>query len=197
MKYLKKFLKHSDYIAWLNSEDYVTPSVAICLEDEHTHYHPFEPIPPTVDADITCVYEVEEDGRIRLYGYQNIKPSTSASYGLNNFSQMRIDGGEWIPAEMYVNLTAGRHTVDFKMIDNTLIDRGTFCEVGESYQILNEIREVTVHATTIEQIIYNAFANSNLEKVTLSGTVPPELVVWDRDALVHLELPSGVEIVLK
>ena len=175
MKYLQKFLKHSDYIAWLNSEDYVTPSVAICLEEGHTHYHPYvPPTPPTEEGIVTCVYEVSSDGRYKLYGYQNIQPSTSASYGLNNFSEMRIDGGEWVPAENYAYLTEGNHTIEFKLIDDTLIERGTFDET------IDGLKEVTV-PDTVTQIIYDAFHNSYLESVTLNSVTPPELIVWHRE----------------
>jgi hypothetical protein len=90
---------------------------------------------------------------------------------------MRIDGGEWMPAEMYTELSAGIHTVEFKMIDNTLIERGTFSEYGEGYDQLYALREVTI-PDTVTQIIYHAFDNKNIAKITFEGTTPPDLIAW-------------------
>lgn len=181
MKYLKRFLKHNDYTEWTNSTGYTAPSVAICLEDDHTHFHPFTPTPST-KGDITCVYELAEAGTIRLYGYSDAQDiATSAAYGHNNFSEMSIDGGNWIPAEVYVTLEAGRHTVEFKLIDNSFIERGTFRDgTSEEYPDvpLNELREVTIN-TPVSQVLYGSFRNEYIEKVTFTQTTPPELVVFN------------------
>ena len=179
--YIRIFDTHAEYEAFLNSDEFIRPNVSYCKDRNYeVHYNPLEPeppVPPVSEGTITCLYEVEEAGRVRLYGYQNSTPSTSATYGLNNFSEMRIDGGEWIPAEMYTELSAGIHTVEFKMIDNTLIERGTFSEYGEGYDQLYALREVTI-PDTVTQIIYHAFDNKNIAKITFEGTTPPDLIAW-------------------
>jgi hypothetical protein len=38
--FIRKFKKHSDYEAFLNSEDFITPNVSGCEEELHVHYNP-------------------------------------------------------------------------------------------------------------------------------------------------------------
>ena len=183
MKYLKRFLKHNDYTGWTNSSGYTTPSVAICLEDDHTHFHPFVPA-PTTKGDISCVYDVRSGGTIMLYGHtsHDHEVASSADYGYNNFSEMSIDGGDWIPAEVFVTLPAGIHTVEFKMIDNTFIERGTFRKNGDDFKDYNldTLREVTINVP-LSQVLYGSFKNEYIEKVTFTHTTPPTLITFNAD----------------
>lgn len=56
-EYLKNFNKHSEYVSYTASTEYVTPNVSLCLHPFEVHYGKESPIPP-----VEPIYQWVEDG---------------------------------------------------------------------------------------------------------------------------------------
>ena len=83
-KYLKLFQNHTEYEAFLQTDDFIKPNVSHCIQQNDVHYNPWT----WAEQYLTMV--AREDGTISFYYPSNL-PTTrgkSISYSIND--------GEWI-----------------------------------------------------------------------------------------------------
>ena len=60
MKNLKEFSAHSNYAAFLQTANYITPNVSLCVTENEVHYNPYvAPASIPVEGDIQIFDDAE------------------------------------------------------------------------------------------------------------------------------------------
>ena len=124
MEFLKLFNSHSDYNAYINSEDKVLPNVSYCENENEVHLNPW--------VGIIAKFNVTSSSAI------NIMYSSSTS----QFSEIEIDGVKQDSVvASYRFSTRGKHTVKYTLVDPTTIGDSVFynCTSLTSITIPNSV----------------------------------------------------------
>ena len=131
MKYLKKFNTHSEYEAYVNSDEYITPNVSLCEQEDEVH------ITPWVETRVVTIYNVTDISSPTKIGYKET--------AIHNFSKIEIDGVE-LPSVVsaYTFSTTGEHTVKYTLANPTRIDDYAFqeCTSLTSITIPNSVTSI-------------------------------------------------------
>ena len=131
MKHIKLFENIDLFQNWKDSEEYVTPNVSF-VESEGIKYNP-------VNNNVIATFTI---------GKYNNPEGISICNNTNNISSMIIDGIVTDPVEEYDFNETGDHTVEFVLIDKTLM-RGSifsYCELLTSVTIPNSVTSIGSYA---------------------------------------------------
>ena len=145
-----------------------------------TKLYPIEP------AYVTCVYTGLYGGSNPMPIYYKCSGSTaqecagygsSEEYGINNFSEMKIDDGDWIPAQDIISPleypSETGFTITYKLIDNEIIPAGVF--KGISHHFVYDEMDSIIIPSTIKTIGYRAFKDCDcmFNGITILAETPP------------------------
>ena len=110
MKYIKKFEEHSEYIAYKESLDFITPNVSYCVLEDEVHYERYS------DTKLVARFSVALGG-----------DEVTIAGDTTNISKIEVDGTE-LPSVSYTHTfqTSGIHVVKYTLIDNTEVSESTF-----------------------------------------------------------------------
>ena len=101
MKYLKLFKTVAEYIAYMQSEDFILPNVSYAEEVKGVAFNPYvDPSSPN----LVCVYDITNTSR---------ETQIMAGYGSHAYTSMIVDGVEMDFDCYYQFDTTGLHTVEF------------------------------------------------------------------------------------
>ena len=137
--YLKQFSTHSEYEAYIASEDKVLPNVSICKDTEDVHYNPY--VPPTpVETRVVAKFNVTSTSSPTPIGYNQYT---------TGFSEIEIDGVvQPSVVSAYTFSTTGEHTVKYTLTDPTIIGLYSFlgCASLTSIDIPSGVTSIGVSA---------------------------------------------------
>ena len=159
MKYIKKFKTHSDYEDYLESQDYLTPNVSYCVDQNEIHFEKYAPAPETR---IVATFNVTDTSNpTNIVGYDE----RSGIYFTSPFSEIEIDGVIQNEVIGYYQFdTTGEHIVKYTSYDNTLIPEKTFFKC-------NNLTTISI-PNGVTSIGSNAFYECNkLSSVSLPNTL--------------------------
>ena len=184
--YLKLFETTAEYTQYIESAEALHPNTSLCLDTEKVHYEPL----PEDDTDLVVIkvindysvptvftlYRTCEDDHTSVDPCNNTGEGSSAFYGLNNFSEMKINDGAWQPAEKTAELPPGENIIRFRLIDDTFIPAGVFKFEG----ISGFITYISI-PKSVTKIEYEAFITAQnyeaqLAKLVIYAETPPAAV---------------------
>ena len=147
MKHIKLFENIDLFQNWKDSEEYVTPNVTYITEDNSIIYDPYK------NENVICVYNITKSGK------------TSICDTTDNISSIIVDGIVIDPVKKYDFKEAGEHTVEFVLIDKTLIGDYTF------YYYCTSLKSVTI-PDSVTSIGSAAFSNcTSLKSINIPDSV--------------------------
>ena len=129
-EYIKLFQNHTQYEAYKNSADFVTPNVSYCEQQDEVHYNPWE------DPRLICKFNITDTTNATYI----IGPSASSQ-----FSEIEIDGVVQPSVDIrYQFDTTGEHIIKYTLVDNTSIGNNAFhgCNSLASITIPNFITSI-------------------------------------------------------
>lgn len=151
MKHLKLFETSAQYESFKSSSDFVLPNVSYIKELLKVGYHLADSEPSISNPNLVCTYNITNTTR-----------ETTICKDITNFSSMIVDGVEVPIAKKYLFDTEGEHTVEFVMIDNTILGDSVF----SSCKIISVIIPDSVK--TIET---QAFGRNDLQSIIIPASV--------------------------
>ena len=124
MKYIKKFETHSDYEDYLESQDYLTPNVSYCVDQNEVHFEKYVPAPETR---IVATFNVTDTNNpTNIVGYITGKQEVDA---VVYFVSIELDGDEInlgsVRNGAYL-MSGGEHTIKYTLLDETTLDTYAF-----------------------------------------------------------------------
>ena len=159
MKYIKKFETHSDYEDYLESQDYFTPNVSYCVDQNEVHFEKYVPAPETR---IIATFNVTDTNNpTNIVGYDDRR----GEYYTSPFSEIEIDGVLQNEVIGYYQFdTEGEHIVKYTLDDDRLVPEKTF---------FNTFNLTTISIPSgVTSIELNAFYHcSGLHSVSLPNTL--------------------------
>ena len=172
-QYLKLFQTHSQYVSFLNTQDFIKPNVSYCLDrTDEVHYN------PDIETRLIVTYNVTIPS-IQLYAYD----SNFSVTGAVMFDKIEIDGTEVSVADIdneegeYYFDTTGQHVVAYTLKDPTLVgmiydeQTETITRYGAQFSRCEKITSIVIpdSVTTIGGFV--SMMGSNLTSVTLGKGV--------------------------
>jgi len=195
--HLKFFTTHTEYEAYINSEDAVLPNVSYCEDNDEVHYNPKEQ--PIVETDYNTTININQSGNTYILGVQ--EGAETSWFDAIVFDGQPIDLDELYSNDGYFNIqTAGEHSILYIPKDKTKIKQSTFnstkitslnsnetgtCIIPNGVTLIDEDAFAGCNGLTtvfmpdsITELGPTAFANCmNLTSVTIEATTPPEVSV--------------------
>ena len=172
-QYLKLFQTHSQYVSFLNTQDFIKPNVSYCLDrTDEVHYN------PDIETRLIVTYNVTNSST-QLYAYD----SNFSVTGAVMFDKIEIDGTEVSVADIdneqgeYFFVTNGQHVVAYTLKDPTLVgmiydeQTETITRYGAQFSHCDKITSIVIpdSVTTIGGFV--SMMSYNLTSVTLGKGV--------------------------
>jgi hypothetical protein len=135
MKHIKLFENIDLFQNWKDSEEYVTPNVSFVESEGSITYVP-------KSENLICVFNITEPGETRI------------SNNIDNISSIIVDGIVIDPIKEYNFEEVGDHTIEYVLIDKTLIgdDMLYFCENISAITIPKSVTRIGSWAIEQENI---------------------------------------------
>ena len=185
MEYIKLFETHNEYETYVESEDYVTPNVSYCEDNEELHFST-NSVNAINETTVIAYFYIDEPGTYQIIGYDgtNVSGPEDIEYLTDYFTEVEVDGV--VMDEItgtYQFDTAGVHVVKYTLADPTEIGDYAFaaCEnmvrvkmptgitsIGDYAFILTDLRKITIPETVTTIGAYAFKKNSN---TTYEGSV--------------------------
>lgn len=167
-KYIKKFNAHTDYNTFTQSEDFITPNVSHCIQEQEVHYNPI-PDPRLFMKFFITNFDLEYG--TELYYYSSAaQGNLPAAKGVDLFDKIEIDVVETdintLDANQgkYTFNSGGEHIVSYTFKNDTTISPYAFYGV-------DSIRHITVPSTVNTIGTYAFRGCSRLDELTIPNSV--------------------------
>lgn len=186
MKYIKRFLSHSDYEEFIETSGFVRPNISCCVDEGNKIHYNRRPR----DNRLVVTYNVSgESTWTALYNYQVYQ----GIVGVNMFDKIEIDGVEVSVSDIdssegWYELNEGEHVVTYYLKDSTMVPNMSFAIYPSRITSVSVPKSVTT-------IGMGAFDNSHmLSSVTLTNRLQAikEEAFCDCENLSSINMPSTI-----
>lgn len=171
MKYIKKFEEHSEYVAYKEGLDFITPNVSYCVLEDEVHYERYS------DTKLVARFSVALGGdEITIAG------------DTTNISKIEVDGTE-LPSVSYTYTfqTSGIHVVKYTLIDNTEVSEATFVDCANLISV-----RIPETVTTIGSIAFGYCSSLTDVYIPESVTSIEDSVFQSCTSLSSVNIPRNV-----
>lgn len=119
-KHLKLFEAHSDYNAYINSQDKVLPNVSYCENENEVHYNPFVVAQPLI---VTYNVTNASNPTVLFYDSEDAGFPVSSIYDKIEIDDVEVDIEDLTLINSFYayQLTNGQHTIKYTLADPTFI----------------------------------------------------------------------------
>lgn len=153
MEYIKQFETHNEYETYIASEDYVTPNVSYCEDNEELHFSTNN-VDAISETRVVGYLNITTPGTYPIIGYYE---DEEIEYYTDYFTEIEIDGV--VLDEItgtYEFDEVGSHVIKYTLADPTVIGESAFEGI--------DLENITI-PETVTTIGDNAFKHSNNFKV--------------------------------
>lgn len=201
MKYIKTFTDHREYTRYKDSDEYITPNLSYCIQQNEAHFEKYtEPEDTRIIATFTVVKDLVD---VQIVG------SGRGGVATSNILEMEIDGVVQSDILTHYDFEQGEHVVKYTLKDNTKTSTDLFsgCALLTSVILPSTIETINqlsfgqcigLDSITIPENVTSIMANafngcSSLQYIRCLPLDPPSLVsnAFDNTNSCNIYVPLG------
>ena len=175
MKYLKYFEQASDYEAYKNGSNFITPNVSYVENSDVVMYNPYTAPASSI---VVCTYNVTDISQ---------ETRILNDYGLANVTNMIVDDVKMEAKPYYQFDTVGNHVVEFVLDDPTIIG-------NDAFKSCTRLTSITI-PDSVTSIGNSAFSNcSGLTSINIPNLVTSigDTAFFGCSGLTSINIPDSV-----
>lgn len=163
MEYIKQFQTHNQYEAYAEGENFVTPNVSYCVDNDELHFTG----KPTEETRLIAYFYIDRSGTYPIMGYDSDdlgQEGEPLPYLTDYFTEIEVDGVvlDEVTGEYQFD-TTGYHTVKYTLADPTIIDDFAFYNCDTMVYVKMPTGIITIGDS--------AFQETFLRNITIPETV--------------------------